>query len=200
MLQGISQVEPEGGKLASEFGVLREEYGRAYQKCFPTTVRFLLSKGLSHDAAKEIAQAAWVRGWQCRGQLRDAGFLLTWVNSIAANLHRRFIRREQMLLTISESAIAPSECHVSVDVAQVLSACNPLERTILKQYHLEEQPIHEIARQHCCSETAMRIRLMRARRTARAHFRRTSKIHAVHEGAVSRMGVLSGAGELRAAV
>lgn len=186
--------------MASEFCTLREEYGCAYQKCFPATVRFLVSRGLCQDAAKEIAQAAWVRGWQYRAQLRDAGFLLTWVNSIAANMHHRFMRCEQRLLTISESAVAPSECHVSMDVAQVLSACSPLERTILKQYHLEERPIHEIARQHRCSVTAMRIRLMRARRAARAHFRRTSKIHAAREGAVSGIRVLTGAGELRAAV
>ena len=176
--------------MASELCTLREEYGCAYQKWFPLTVRFLVSRGLSHDAAREIAQAAWVRGWQCRSQLRDATFLLTWVNSIAANLHHRFMRCEQRLLTISESAVAPSVSHLSMDVSQVLGACNPLERTILKQYHLEERPIHEIAQQYRCSVTAMRIRLMRARRAARAQFRHTSKSGAVRTGAVARISAL----------
>lgn len=186
--------------MAIESYTLREEYGCAYQKWFPLTVRFLISRGLSHDAAKEIAQAAWVRGWQCRAQLRDAGFVLTWVNSIAANLQHRFMRREQKLLTISESAVAPTVRHLSMDVSRVLGACNPLDRTILKQYHLEERPIHEIAQQHRCSVTAMRIRLMRARRAARAHFRRTSKSRAAQAGAMPRMGALDGPGELRIAV
>jgi DNA-directed RNA polymerase specialized sigma24 family protein len=164
--------------LANELCALREEYGSAYQKWFPSTVRFLVSRGLSDDTAKEIAQAAWVRGWQCRSQLRDAAFLLTWVNSIAANLHHRFMRYEQRYLTISESAVAPSVDHLSIDVSQVLSGCPPVDRTILKQFHLEERPIREIARQHCCSVTAMRIRLVRARRSARAHFRPTTRSRA----------------------
>jgi Transposase IS66 family len=52
-------------------GVSREEYGCAYQRCFPLTVRFLGSKGLSSDIASEIAQSPWTRGWECRRQLRD---------------------------------------------------------------------------------------------------------------------------------
>lgn len=186
--------------MASEICALREEYGCAYQKWFPLTVRFLVSRGLSHDAAKEIAQAAWVRGWQMRSQLRDAASLPTWVNSIAANLHHRFMRRERRLLTISEFAVAPSASHLSMDVSQVLGACNPLERTILKQYHLEERPIHEIAQQHRCSVTAMRIRLVRARRAARAHFRRTSESRAAQTGATSRIDALARRGEMRVAV
>ena len=49
----------------------REEYGKAYQKGYNLTVRFLVSRGLAYDAAQETAQAAWVKGWERIGQLRD---------------------------------------------------------------------------------------------------------------------------------
>src|SRR5260370_13186521 len=85
----------------------REEYGCAYQYCFPLTVRFLGSKGLSSDTATEIAQSAWTRGWECRRQLRDTSFLLTWVNSIALNAYRGLLRREQQFEALPEISVAP---------------------------------------------------------------------------------------------
>ena len=65
-----------------------EHYGKAYQKGFDRTVRFLVSRGLSYDAALDTAQAAWAKGWERREQLRDPNLVLTWTNSIALNLHR----------------------------------------------------------------------------------------------------------------
>jgi DNA-directed RNA polymerase specialized sigma24 family protein len=46
-----------------------------------------------------------------------------------------------------------------------------MDRIILRQHHLEERPIHEIADEYGCSETAMRIRLLRARRSATSRLR-----------------------------
>jgi DNA-directed RNA polymerase specialized sigma24 family protein len=43
-----------------------------------------------------------------------------------------------------------------------------MDRIILQQHHLEERPIQEIAHEFGCSETAMRIRLLRARRSAKS--------------------------------
>jgi len=163
-----------------ELDVLREEYGRAYQKGYPATVRFLASRGLPTETAHELAQAAWVRGWQYRDQLRDTALLLTWVNSIALNLQKRFLRNEQRFLAISEAPFVPSIEHFSLDVAQVLGECKPLDRVILKQFHLEERPIREIAREHRCSVTAMRIRLVRARRFARSQIRRATRANRPH--------------------
>jgi DNA-directed RNA polymerase specialized sigma24 family protein len=158
--------------MALEIQQWREEYGCAYQKWFPLTVRFLGSKGLSTDAAQEIAQAAWARGWEHRGQLHDAAFLLTWVNTIALNLYRRSLQREPKFLAIRETPTGPGLNWASFDVPRILNGCTPADRAILRQHHLEERPIQEIARAHRCSETAIRIRLVRARRSARAHMRR----------------------------
>jgi DNA-directed RNA polymerase specialized sigma24 family protein len=70
-----------------------EEYGNAYKKGYNLTVRFLVSRGLTYDGAQETAQAAWVKGWERLAQLRDANMVLTWMNSIALNIHRSCVRR-----------------------------------------------------------------------------------------------------------
>jgi RNA polymerase sigma-70 factor (ECF subfamily) len=152
----------------------REEYGCAYQRCFPLTVRFLGSKGLSSDTATEIAQSAWTKGWERRGQLRDSAFLLTWVNSIALNAYRGLLRREQKFEALPEISVAPRLDLAAVDIARILDGCRPMDRIILRQHHLEERPIQEIAHEYGCSETAMRIRLLRARRSATSRLRLVS--------------------------
>jgi len=74
----------------------REEYGEAYKRGFDLTVRFLLSRGVHpSDRAREAAQAAWTKGWERLGQLRDESLVMTWVNAIALNVYRGFLRREQ---------------------------------------------------------------------------------------------------------
>lgn len=65
--------------------VTQEEYGNAYQRGFPSTVRLLRYRGASVDIAEDIAQAAWLRGWQKLDQLRDEGLILRWVNTMATN-------------------------------------------------------------------------------------------------------------------
>jgi DNA-directed RNA polymerase specialized sigma24 family protein len=57
------------------------------------TVRFLESRGSARDSAEEIAQAAWVRGWERIEQLRDVAMVFTWVNTIALNIFRSDCRR-----------------------------------------------------------------------------------------------------------
>src|SRR5258708_2473749 len=75
----------------------RDKYGQAYQTGFDRTIRFLISQGLSGDYARDIAQAAWVRGWERLNQLRNEPMVFTWVNTIALNFYRRAIRSERAL-------------------------------------------------------------------------------------------------------
>jgi hypothetical protein len=44
----------------------QESFAAAYRNGFHTTMRLMLSKGLLIDEAEELAQAAWVRGWEAR--------------------------------------------------------------------------------------------------------------------------------------
>jgi RNA polymerase sigma factor (sigma-70 family) len=143
----------------------KEDYGKAYQKGYNLTVRFLVSRGLAYDAAQETAQAAWVKGWERIGQLRDHSMVLTWMNSIALNIHRSYIRREPLLQALPELSTAPKVNLAAIDVRRILKSCKNNDRMVLQRHYLEGFKVQEIAEQQGWTETAVRIRLLRARRT-----------------------------------
>jgi RNA polymerase sigma factor (sigma-70 family) len=143
----------------------REEYGAAYQKGYNLTVRFLVSRGLSYDSAQETAQAAWAKGWERLGQLRDSNMVLTWMNSIALNIHRSFIRREPLLQTLPELSTPPKINLAAIDVRRILKCCKTNDRMVLQRHYLEGYKVQEIANSQGWTETAVRIRLLRARRS-----------------------------------
>jgi len=141
-------------------------YGEAYRAGFDRTVRFLLSRGAACDGAIEAAQAAWVRGWERLHQLRDEKMLLTWVNTIALNLYRGLWRKERMIVPLRERH-SEFEIDLSpIDVHNVLQLCHRHERALL-ELQIQGITAEEIANQRGVSHTAIRIRLMRARRSAR---------------------------------
>jgi RNA polymerase sigma-70 factor (ECF subfamily) len=117
--------------------------------------------------AEDVAQAAWLQGWQKLDQLRDPGMITSWVNSIAINYHRRGSRKQARYQAL------PDLCgHVGIDLApldtaKILTLCCPADR-ILFEHQLGGLTAQEIAKKHSVSETAIRIRLLRARRAVRA--------------------------------
>jgi RNA polymerase sigma factor (sigma-70 family) len=143
----------------------REDYGKAYQRGYNLTVRFLVSRGLPYDTAQETAQAAWVKGWERIGQLRDHSMVLTWMNSIALNIHRSYVRREPLFQTLPELSTAPKVNLAAIDVRRILKSCKRNDRVVLQRHYLEGFKVQEIAEEQGWTETAVRIRLLRARRT-----------------------------------
>jgi RNA polymerase sigma-70 factor, ECF subfamily len=147
-------------------------YGQAYQRGFEVTVRFLLSRGMQRDNAHEIAQAAWVRGWERLNQLNDEGLVVAWVNTIALNVYRRVLRREPLNVTASKLRDKTAVIDVAaIDMKHVLEFCRPRDRMLLEQC-LKGATTAEIAREHGVSVTAIRVRLLRARRHARSRVER----------------------------
>jgi RNA polymerase sigma factor (sigma-70 family) len=148
-----------------------EGYGQAYQRGFDLTVRFLLSRGVQRDSAREVAQAAWVRAWERLSQLRDDSLVVTWVNTIALNVYRGLIRKELLNQSLADLRDQRDKTvaidMAAIDVARVLRVCRPSDRRLLEQ-SMCGVTTGEIARQQGVSETAIRIRLLRARRYARS--------------------------------
>jgi DNA-directed RNA polymerase specialized sigma24 family protein len=145
----------------------RDEYGDIYQAARERTVRFLLSRGAAPGLAPDIAQSAWLRGWERLSQLRDPQMIVTWVNSIALNQYRRVIRSERLHHEIQKPA--PSKtCQnlAAIDVERILCACRPPDRLLLEA-QMRGVTAKEIAREQGLTETAVRIRFLRARRSAR---------------------------------
>lgn len=153
-----------------------EEYGRAYQKGFNLTVRFLVSRGLSYDSALDTAQAAWAKGWERREQLRDQSLVMTWTNSIALNIYRTYLRREPQTQTLPDLQAPPKMNVAAIDVKRILNSCKPNDRVVLEGHYIEGYKVQEIAEQHGWSETAVRIRLLRARRSVERRLNRSKHV------------------------
>src|SRR5436190_12937323 len=146
-----------------------EAYGQIYQEGKERTVRFLLSRGVANILAADIAQCAWLRGWERLSQLRDERMVVTWINTIALNLYRHAIRNEHFHQVIQESLHAKTTFLnlAAIDVAKVLNLCRPRDRALLKALMLGVTA-KEIAQSQGVTETTVRIRFLRARRSARA--------------------------------
>jgi RNA polymerase sigma-70 factor (ECF subfamily) len=145
----------------------RSDYGRAYQTGFKPTVRFLESKGAPHDIAEETAQAAWTRGWERIDQLRNEELLRTWVNAIALNMYRRAARNDRRRQPLIDRSGGANVDIAAIDLQRLLRCCCPSDRVLLL-YQLHGLTTSEMAREVGATETAVRIRLMRARRSARS--------------------------------
>jgi DNA-directed RNA polymerase specialized sigma24 family protein len=148
----------------------RSDYGRAYEQGFHPTVRFLVSKGVPQDAAEETAQAAWTRGWERIDQLRDHEVVTTWVNTIALNIFRRSTHVDRRKEPLLDRTAMPDSNVASIELAKLLDFCCPSDRVLLL-HQLHGLTTSEMARAVGVTETAVRIRLMRARRTARRFLR-----------------------------
>jgi RNA polymerase sigma factor (sigma-70 family) len=117
------------------------------------------------EDAEEIAQAAWVRGWEYRDQLREPGMVGFWVNSIARNLFRARFRGP---LTMSIDASNPSYTMdlESLELKRLLDRCPRRDRSLLEQ-SLEGYSAEEIARDSGITSTGIRVRLLRIRQSLR---------------------------------
>jgi DNA-directed RNA polymerase specialized sigma24 family protein len=144
----------------------RDEYGQAYQVGFESTIRLLLSRGAESDRAREVAQAAWTRGWERLSQLRNDRLVRIWVNTIALNVYRSVLRREPAYQPLPELSAKAGVNFAAIDIARILKICRPCDRVLLEQ-HMRGLTTEEIALEQGATETAIRIRLLRARRAAR---------------------------------
>jgi RNA polymerase sigma factor (sigma-70 family) len=147
----------------------KARYGHAYSDGVQRTIKFLLSRGVPHDSAPDIAQSAWMRGWERLDQLRDESMLLAWINTIALNLFRRMLRgskHEEALQPAHYDLHATVQNWAAIDLSRILDGCYPKERGLLEA-QLTGITARELAEQEGVTPTAIRIRLLRARRSAR---------------------------------
>jgi DNA-directed RNA polymerase specialized sigma24 family protein len=143
-----------------------EGFAAAYESGYHLTMRFLRAKGVSWEHASDVSQTAWTKGWERLDQLQNDGMVLTWVNTIALNVHRKHLRREPAWQDLPEIGTKPGINLAAIDLARILKVCGPGDRKYLK-YQLNGMSPGEIARLRGVPESAIRVRLLRARRAAR---------------------------------
>jgi DNA-directed RNA polymerase specialized sigma24 family protein len=144
-----------------------EAYGQAYQRGFGRTIRLLLSRGARSECAREAAQAAWAKGWECINQLSNESIVITWVNTIALNCYRSFLRSENRHLPLTDLPTGAEVNLGAIDLGRFLEWCRPSDRQLFEDY-LQGYRLEEIARRQNISYTAVRIRLLRARRAVQS--------------------------------
>jgi DNA-directed RNA polymerase specialized sigma24 family protein len=151
----------------------RDEFGIAYERMRDRTIRFLLSRGVPRDVAPDIAQSAWMRGWQQLADLRDVATLGTWINSIALNLYRKVVGRERRMVCgcsweneVSAGGSGAANLEAAIDVSRVLRGCTQESRKLLVAQLFGTTP-EELASEQGVLRVTMRVRLLRARREAR---------------------------------
>src|SRR6202790_2453758 len=147
-----------------------EAYGEAYQRGFDRTIRLLLSRGARNECAREAAQAAWAKGWERINQLRNESVVTTWVNTIALNCYRSVMRSENHQMPLTELPTSSDVNLDAIDLERFLAWCRPSDRRLFEDY-LQGYPIEEIARMQGISYTAVRIRLLRARRAVQSRIK-----------------------------
>ena len=149
------------------------EYGTAYEKGYKTTLRFLASRGIPLSSAEDTAQAAWVKGWERVAQLRNPQMVVTWVNSIALNIYRTYLRQPplcQINGQLPEVNTAPCINLAALEIRRLLRASKGTDRLVLTRHYLEGYSMEEIAHAHGWTVMAVRIRMLRARRKVAAKF------------------------------
>ena len=145
-----------------------DSFAAAYGRGFPRTIRFLSSHcGLRPQEAEEFAQAAWARGWESRGALRDAKALLGWVNSIALNLFRGECRGAWRREELWEHQAPQPSPTAGLEAAQALRACSPRDARLLVSRYVLGYSSAELASKEQLGSIAVRVRLSRARRQVR---------------------------------
>ena len=146
----------------------KDNFGLAYDRGYALTVRFLCSRGVPIDEARECSQAAWVKGWERLGQLQQEDRICFWVNSIALNVYRGILRRGSVEATAMPRMTQTQMDLSVVDLSTILNACSVRDRQVLQQ-RMVGMTDAEIASGEGVSTTSVRLRFLRAKIKAK-HF------------------------------
>jgi RNA polymerase sigma factor (sigma-70 family) len=154
-------------------GMMRKDsFATAYQNGFHATIRLMLSKGLLIDEAEELAQAAWVRGWEARQQLKRDDRVVQWVNSIAISTMHNEKRRSRRYEELDESRThhaPPPPVAAKIDLDKLLKQCSSLDRSLIQHRYMGGFEMEEVARLHGLTCVAARVRLHRVRAALRRY-------------------------------
>lgn len=148
-----------------------QEFSDAYKVSYSRTVRFLLTQGAIPDVAEEVAQDAWVRGWERQSQLKSDSALVPWVNSIAMNILRGYIKRESRTPRLLDGGEGLVSAHPQMspedncDLALVLGRCTSDVRQLLWAYWAEGFTSQEIASGLAIKPVSVRVKVIRIAKT-----------------------------------
>jgi len=194
----MDEGHPDVGGETSDQDLVRQTLA-GEQRAFEVLVHryqrlvFRVIHGIAPGAeVEDIAQEVFLRAYRSLGQVRHDSRLGPWLIRIAVNLcydHLRRLRRRQERsfseLTEREGMVLERLMNDETALAQIdrlalrelaerlVGQLAPQDRAVLLLKEREGMETREIARTLGCSETAVRLRLFRARRALRKVFGKT---------------------------
>lgn len=197
-------------------------YGRIVLACQNTVTAIALAITRDRQASEDIAQEAFVKGWQQLHQLRSATSFLPWLRQITRNLARDWLRAQRGRPLTGEAAevamgmaadpspgAADRLQRVEEEIAaeDIISALPADSREVLLLYYREGQRSQQVADLLGLSDAAVRKRLSRARALVRegllqrfGEFARSSAPSAAFATAVVSMVLVAAPGTASAAI
>ncbi|WP_329753540.1 sigma-70 family RNA polymerase sigma factor [Stenotrophomonas maltophilia] len=197
-------------------------YGRIVLACQNTVTAIALAITRDRQASEDIAQEAFVKGWQQLHQLRSATSFLPWLRQITRNLARDWLRAQRGRPLTGEAAevamgmaadpspgAADRLQRVEEEIAaeDIISTLPADSREVLLLYYREGQRSQQVADLLGLSDAAVRKRLSRARALVRdgllqrfGEFARSSAPSAAFATAVISMVLVAAPGTASAAI
>ncbi|HFF3762515.1 RNA polymerase sigma factor [Stenotrophomonas forensis] len=209
-------------ELAAAAAGCQHAYGRIVLACQNTVTAIALAITRDRQASEDIAQEAFVKGWQQLHQLRSSTSFLPWLRQITRNLARDWLRAQRGRPLTGEAAEvalgmaadpAPGAAdrlqRVEEEIAaeDIISALPADSREVLLLYYREGQRSQQVADLLGLSDAAVRKRLSRARAQVRdgllqrfGEFARSSAPSAAFATAVVSMVLVAAPGTASAAI
>lgn len=209
-------------ELPAAAGGCQHAYGRIVLACQNTVTAIALAITRDRQASEDIAQEAFVKGWQQLHQLRSSTSFLPWLRQITRNLARDWLRAQRGRPLTGEAAEvalgmaadpAPGAAdrlqRVEEEIAaeDIISALPADSREVLLLYYREGQRSQQVADLLGLSDAAVRKRLSRARAQVRdgllqrfGEFARSSAPSAAFATAVVSMVLVAAPGTASAAI
>ena len=209
-------------ELPAAAGGCQHAYGRIVLACQNTVTAIALAITRDRQASEDIAQEAFVKGWQQLHQLRSSTSFLPWLRQITRNLARDWLRAQRGRPLTGEAAevtlgmaadptpgAADRLQRVEEEIAaeDIISALPADSREVLLLYYREGQRSQQVADLLGLSDAAVRKRLSRARALVRdgllqrfGEFARSSAPSAAFATAVVSMVLVAAPGTASAAI
>lgn len=197
-------------------------YGRIVLACQNTVTAIALAITGDRQASEDIAQEAFVKGWQQLHQLRSASSFLPWLRQITRNLARDWLRAQrgrplsgeaaEVALTMAAdpapgAADRLQRLEEEIAAEDIISALPADSREVLLLYYREGQHSQQVADLLGLSDAAVRKRLSRARAQVRegllqrfGEFARSSAPSAAFATTVVSMVMIAAPGTASAAI
>ncbi|MFF7642903.1 SigE family RNA polymerase sigma factor [Streptomyces canus] len=151
----------------------RRDFERFYAGSVKRLVTVVYAVTGDLGEAEDAVQEAYARAWPRWDQLTAEGDPTPWVRTVALRLAvsswRRARNRIRAHFRHGPPPDVPGMAPDHVALVAALRRLNPEQRRAVVLHHLLDLPVEEVARQTGSTNTAVRSRLMRARRTLSTH-------------------------------